>query len=161
MNLKLRLTILSFLQFFVWGAWLITMANFWFGTKHWEGTQFGAVFGTMGIASIFMPTITGNVINGQIVYVDNYENIFTNIHRSIFDKARQKASHFTLYIGSGYSRYEGLKISNDFKKVADSDIVVFFVNDYMVIAIKHGDAAGLLGGSEGEILAIEFSKTSR
>ena len=67
----------------------------------------------------FMPTITGNVINGQIVYVDNYENIFTNIHRSIFDKARQKASHFTLYIGSGYSRYEGLKISNDFKKVAD------------------------------------------
>jgi NHS family xanthosine MFS transporter len=72
MSLKLRLTILSFLQFFVWGAWLITMANFWFGTKHWDGTQFGAVFGTMGIASIFMPTITGIIadrwVNAERIY---------------------------------------------------------------------------------------------
>ena len=72
MSLKLRLTILSFLQFFVWGAWLITMANFWFGTKHWDGAQFGAVFGTMGIASIFMPTITGIIadrwVNAERIY---------------------------------------------------------------------------------------------
>ncbi|WP_418123956.1 nucleoside permease [Chryseobacterium sp. PTM-20240506] len=73
MNLKLRLTILSFLQFFVWGAWLITMANFWFGTKHWDGTQFGAVFGTMGIASIFMPTITGIIADRWV----NAERIFS------------------------------------------------------------------------------------
>ncbi|MCX8523426.1 nucleoside permease [Chryseobacterium formosus] len=73
MNLKLRLTILSFLQFFVWGAWLITMANFWFGTKQWDGTQFGAVFGTMGIASIFMPTITGIIADRWV----NAEKIFS------------------------------------------------------------------------------------
>lgn len=73
MNLKLRLTILSFLQFFVWGAWLITMANFWFGTKHWDGTQFGAVFGTMGIASIFMPTLTGIIADRWV----NAERIFS------------------------------------------------------------------------------------
>ncbi|MDH6253950.1 NHS family xanthosine MFS transporter [Chryseobacterium sp. H1D6B] len=73
MSLKLRLTILSFLQFFVWGAWLITMANFWFGTKHWDGTQFGAVFGTMGIASIFMPTITGIIADRWV----NAERIFS------------------------------------------------------------------------------------
>ncbi|WP_294210779.1 nucleoside permease [uncultured Chryseobacterium sp.] len=76
MNLKLRLTILSFLQFFVWGAWLITMANFWFGTKHWDGTQFGAVFGTMGIASIFMPTITGIIADRWV----NAERIFSVLH---------------------------------------------------------------------------------
>lgn len=28
MNLKGRLTVLSFLQFFVWGAWLITIATY-------------------------------------------------------------------------------------------------------------------------------------
>ncbi|WP_033398528.1 nucleoside permease [Riemerella columbina] len=71
-NIKLRLVILNFLQYFVWGAWLITMANFWFGTKHWDGTQFGAVFGTMGIASIFMPTLAGIVadrwINAEKLY---------------------------------------------------------------------------------------------
>lgn len=72
MNIKLRLTVLNFLQYFVWGAWLITMGNFWFGTKHWDGTQFGAVFGTMGIASIFMPTLAGIVadrwINAEKLY---------------------------------------------------------------------------------------------
>lgn len=72
MSLKLRLTILSFLQFFIWGAWLITIANFWFGTKHWDGTQFGAVFGTMGIASIFMPTLIGIIadrwVNAEKIY---------------------------------------------------------------------------------------------
>lgn len=76
MNLKLRLTVLSFFQFFVWGAWLITMANFWFGTKHWDGTQFGAVFGTMGIASIFMPTITGIIADRWV----NAERIYSALH---------------------------------------------------------------------------------
>ncbi|NHQ68534.1 nucleoside permease, partial [Elizabethkingia miricola] len=28
MNIKLRLTLLNFFQFFVWGAWLITIANY-------------------------------------------------------------------------------------------------------------------------------------
>ncbi|MBK7098860.1 MAG: nucleoside permease [Sphingobacteriales bacterium] len=59
MGTKFRLTILSFFQFFVWGAWLITIANYWFGNKHWDGTQFGAVFSTMGFASIIMPTLAG------------------------------------------------------------------------------------------------------
>ncbi len=59
MNIKFRLTIMSFMQFFVWGAWLITIANYWFGTKQWDGAQFGLIFATMGFASLFMPTITG------------------------------------------------------------------------------------------------------
>ena len=105
----------------------------------------------------FMPAISGNLLKGQVVYLDNYENIFTNIHRSVFEKAQRNASRFTLYIGSGYSRYENLKISNNFQKADDSAIVAFFVNDYLVIAVKHGDAAGLLGGTEGESVAVEFS----
>lgn len=59
MSIKLRLIILNFFQFFVWGAWLITIANYWFGTKGWDGTKFGLIFSTMGIASLFMPTIAG------------------------------------------------------------------------------------------------------
>lgn len=72
MGIKFRLTILNFFQFFVWGAWLITIANYWFGTKQWEGTQFGLVFSTMGIASIFVPTLTGIIadkwINAERLY---------------------------------------------------------------------------------------------
>lgn len=50
---------MSFLQFYVWGAWLITIANYWFGTKGWQPAQFGAIFTTLGLSSLFMPTITG------------------------------------------------------------------------------------------------------
>lgn len=76
MNIKFRLTLLSFLQFFVWGAWLITIANYWFGTKQWDGTKFGAVFSTMGIASVFMPTLVGIIADRWI----NAERIYGMLH---------------------------------------------------------------------------------
>jgi NHS family xanthosine MFS transporter len=59
MNVKFRLTIMNFLQFFIWGSWLITIGVYWFQNKRWSGSEFGAIFSTMGIASIFMPAITG------------------------------------------------------------------------------------------------------
>jgi len=76
MGVKNRLIAMNFFQFFVWGAWLITIANFWFGTKQWEGTQFGLVFGTMGIASLFMPTITGILADRWI----NAEKLYGILH---------------------------------------------------------------------------------
>jgi len=76
MNLKMRLIIMSFLQFFVWGAWLITVANYWFGTKQWDGTQFGAIFSTMGIASIFMPTLCGIIADRWL----NAEKLYGILH---------------------------------------------------------------------------------
>ena len=76
MGIKSRLTFMSFFQFFVWGAWLITIANYWFGTKGWEGTQFGLVFSTMGIASLFMPTLTGIMADRWI----NAEKLYGVLH---------------------------------------------------------------------------------
>jgi len=72
MGIKFRITVMNFLQFFIWGAWLITIAHYWFGTMGWGATEFGAVFLTLGIASLFMPTITGIIadrwVNAEIVY---------------------------------------------------------------------------------------------
>lgn len=76
MSIKLRLTIMNFLQFFVWGAWLITIANYWFGTKSWDGTQFGAIFATMGIASLFMPTLIGIIADRWV----NAEKLYSLLH---------------------------------------------------------------------------------
>ena len=76
MNLKLRLTTMSFLQFFVWGAWLITIANYWFGTKQWPVNDFGDMFMTLGIASVVMPAITGIIADRLI----NAERLFGILH---------------------------------------------------------------------------------
>lgn len=59
MGLKFRLIIMNFLQFFVWGAWMMTLASYGFKEKNWDGAQFGLVFSTMGFASIVMPTLFG------------------------------------------------------------------------------------------------------
>ena len=76
MSIKNRLIIMNFLQFFIWGAWLITVANYWFGTKHWESDGFGMVFMTLGISSIFMPTLMGIVADRWM----NAEKLFGILH---------------------------------------------------------------------------------
>ena len=70
--IKQRLTALSFLQFFIWGCWLITIGAFWFETKQWGPDQFGVIFSTMGISALFMPAIAGilsvRYINAEKLY---------------------------------------------------------------------------------------------
>ena len=72
MNIKYRLILMNFLQFFIWGSWLLTIGDYWFQTRQWSGTEFGAIFSTMGIASLFMPAIAGIIadrwINAEKLY---------------------------------------------------------------------------------------------
>jgi NHS family xanthosine MFS transporter len=60
MNIKYRLIAMNFLEFFVWGAWLTTMGKY-MGTLGFTGGQVASVYGTMGIASMFMPGLLGIV----------------------------------------------------------------------------------------------------
>jgi NHS family xanthosine MFS transporter len=59
MSLKFRLILMNFLQFFVWGSWLISIGGYLGGTLHFSGLEIGKVFMTLGIASLFMPAIMG------------------------------------------------------------------------------------------------------
>jgi NHS family xanthosine MFS transporter len=52
---------MNFLQFFIWGSWLISIGGYLGGTLHFTGAQIGAVFSTLGIASLFMPALMGIV----------------------------------------------------------------------------------------------------
>ncbi|MHB8311046.1 MAG: nucleoside permease [Metallibacterium sp.] len=73
---KLRLVVMNFLEFFVWGSWLTTLGAYWFLTKHWSASDFGAVFSTMGIASLFMPSLMGIVADKWI----NAERLYGILH---------------------------------------------------------------------------------
>lgn len=80
MNLKFRLTLMSFLQFFVWGAWLITIATYFFsspiGHVDGAGKKFGAIFSTLAVASIFMPALTGIIADRWM----NAEKLYGILH---------------------------------------------------------------------------------
>ena len=75
MGIKFRITVMNFLQFFIWGAWLITIGGYWFQNKQWSGTEFGIIFSTMGIASLFMPAIAG-IIADRWVNAEKLLGIF-------------------------------------------------------------------------------------
>lgn len=75
-GIKFRLIVMNFLQFFIWGSWLITIGNYWFDTRQWSGTDFGIIFSTMGIASLFMPAIVGMIADKWI----NAEKLYAILH---------------------------------------------------------------------------------
>jgi NHS family xanthosine MFS transporter len=61
MSIKLRLTFMNFLEFFIWGAWLISMSQYMFNVLNFTGVQVGSIYGTMGLASLFAPALLGIV----------------------------------------------------------------------------------------------------
>jgi NHS family xanthosine MFS transporter len=76
MGIKYRLTLMSFLQYFVWGAWLITIATYFFGHNMGSGVQFGAIFSTLALSSLFMPALAGIIADKWI----NAERLYGILH---------------------------------------------------------------------------------
>lgn len=64
MNLKTRLSIMNFLEFAVWGAYLTCMGNY-LGTAG-LGAQISWFYAIQGVVSIFMPTLIGIVADKYV-----------------------------------------------------------------------------------------------
>jgi len=64
MNLKVRLALMNFLEFAVWGAYLTCMGNYL--GKAGLGEQIAWFYAIQGIVSIFMPTLMGIVADKYI-----------------------------------------------------------------------------------------------
>ena len=69
---------MSFLQFYVWGAWLITIGTYCIEGKGWTFPEFGAVFSTLAISSLIMPAIVGVIADKWM----NAERIYGLLHIS-------------------------------------------------------------------------------
>lgn len=66
MGIKNRLVLMNFLEFFVWGSWLISLGSYMGITLGFSGLQIGGIYTTMGIASLFMPGLLGIVADRWI-----------------------------------------------------------------------------------------------
>src|SRR5512134_3005122 len=58
---RLKLSLLMFLQYFVWGAWYVAMSAYLNETLKFEGQQVGLAYGSTALAAMISPFFVGMV----------------------------------------------------------------------------------------------------
>ena len=88
------------------------------------------------------PTTGSDWIEGQIIFIDNFENIVVNIKRAEFE-ANRKGRNFKII----FTRNDHVqKISTNYAAVPQGEILAWFNSaEHLEIAINNGNLAGLFG----------------
>jgi len=88
------------------------------------------------------PMLGNNWIEGQIIFVDNFENVIININKEDFEEQRKGRSFKIVF-----KRDEVIdRISESYADVNEGEKLALFNSaNYLEIAINKGNAAGLLG----------------
>ena len=95
-NIKFRLTVMNFLQYAVWGSWLISLGAYLGGTLKFSSPEIGSFFATMGIASLFMPIVMG-VIADRWVQAQRLLGISHIIAAALMIVAAHQTTYESLY----------------------------------------------------------------
>lgn len=97
---------------------------------------------SINVKNPLRPMLGNDYIEGQIIFIDNFENVIVNIHKDEFEEQRKGRSFKIVF-----KRDEVIdKISETYADVNEGEKLALFNSaEYLEIAINKGNAAGLLG----------------
>lgn len=116
------------------------------GTAHGELKQLFA----------FKPIITENRIEGKVIFIDDYENVFVNIDKATFRKVGKGRAYNIKLRVPGYAMNT---LRTSYSDVPPGErLALFGSTGYLEIAINRGKASSLLGLELTDAVAVEFEE---
>src|SRR5678815_237221 len=105
-------------------------------------SKIGDVNHQIQVKNALKPLLGNNYIEGQIIFIDHFENVIVNITREEFEAQRRGRSFKIVF-----KRDEVIdKISESYADVHEGEKLALFNSaGYLEIAINKGNAAGLFG----------------
>jgi S-adenosyl-L-methionine hydrolase (adenosine-forming) len=104
----------------------------------------------------FLPVVSGDVIRGVVIYINQYENVVTNITRELIEKTGKGRKYIVEFRGETIK-----KISQTYQEAPIGEIVALFGSTgHLEIAINQGNAASLLGLDINDPVRVEFKVQS-
>lgn len=100
----------------------------------------------------FRAASIGDMIRGTVIYIDSYDNVISNISRTLFNQVG-KGRSFEINVKGN----EIKKISTFYNDAPEGEIVVLFNSSgYLEIAMNMGKASSLLNYRTNDQITIQF-----
>jgi len=101
-------------------------------------------------------TIDDQTITGSVIYIDSYQNAITNISRELFERVG-KGRAFEIYVQSKHYMLD--RINLRYNETDPGDLLAIFNSAGLLeIAIRNGNAAGLLKLNTNSTIRVEFKE---
>ena len=117
--------------------------------------ELGEVISGLTQKFLYQPVVNDSDIQGKVVHIDAYGNIFTNISKELFLNTAIKRKFSLIVKRPGYAIN---KIRKAYDEVPEGEMLALFSsNGFLQIAINRGRASSLLGVEVDDYVVVSFS----